>query len=149
MGEAGSVKRVLVVDDDANIRNIVRHVLEKAGYEVYTAENGEACVKAAVTAPPDAVLLDIMMPGKDGFDACAELKRIERTRDVPVIFLTAKKGDDSWTKALYRGAAAYLEKPFRNEALVALVGEVIHEHEHPEVKPAPRKPKKLPKQRKS
>lgn len=117
--------RVLVVDDDPKIRAIIRHVLEKDGFEVYTAENGEAGVKAAATAPPDAIVLDIMMPVKDGFDACAELKRIERTRNIPVIFLTAKSGDESWTKARYRGATAYLEKPFRNDALVALVREVI------------------------
>ncbi len=122
-------RSVLVVDDDANIRTIIRHVLEKADFDVFTADNGEAGVKAAVNAPPDVILLDIMMPGMSGFDACAELKRAQRTRDIPVVFLTAKSGDESWTKARYRGATGYLEKPFRNDALVALVEEVIAERD--------------------
>jgi DNA-binding response OmpR family regulator len=140
---------VLVVDDEPKIRTIIRHVLETAGFEVYTAENGEAGVKAAITAPPDAILLDVMMPGMNGFDACAELKRAQRTRDVPVIFLTARSGDESWTKARYRGATAYLEKPFRNEALVALVDEVVTEHEREKASvPPPAPSKKKPARKK-
>ncbi|MBI2932891.1 MAG: response regulator [Planctomycetes bacterium] len=128
-GASPQKRRVLVIDDDENIRRIIRHFLEQAGFEVYTAPDGDAGLKSAVAAPPDAILLDVMMPVKDGFNACAELKRLERTRNVPVIFLTCKSGDEPWTMARHRGAAAYLEKPFRHDALVALVHEVIDQHE--------------------
>jgi len=147
MPEASEKRRVLVVDDDEKIRNIIRHVLEKAGFEVYTAPDGDAGVKAAVTSQPHAILLDVMMPVKDGFQTCGELKRLERTRDVPVIFLTARHGEEPLTKAKYRGATAYLEKPFHNEALVALVTEVIDAHERPEPAPAPAAPEKRKKKR--
>lgn len=118
-------KKILVVDDDEKIRTILRHMLEREGYEVYTAANGDAGVKAAVSVPPDAILLDIMMPEKDGFDACAELKRVERTKDVPVIFLTARVGDEPRKRAQHRAATAFVEKPFKREALLAVVKEAL------------------------
>jgi DNA-binding response OmpR family regulator len=122
---AGRKPTVLFADDDRKIRDIVQFVLEKEGFDVRTAPDGDAAVKAAVDDPPDVIVLDVNMPWKDGFEACGELKKVEKTKNIPVIFLTAEKGDQSITKARYRGAVAYLEKPFRNDALVALVREVM------------------------
>lgn len=139
--------RVLVIDDDERIRQIIRHIFEQAGFEVYTAENGDAGVKAAISSPPDAILLDIMMPEKDGMDACSELRRVGRTRNVPIIFLTAKTREESYAHALYRGATAYVEKPFRNDELVALVGKLIDEARAAPPPPPPAPPKKKAKKR--
>ena len=118
-------KRVLVVDDEERIRDILRYLLEKAGYEVYTAANGEAGLKAATSAPPDVIILDVMMPEKDGFTVCGEIKRIGRMRDVPVVFLTAKGGERSLRSALHKAAAAFIEKPFKKETVLAVLKEVL------------------------
>ncbi len=134
--------RLLVIDDDENLRKIIRHIFEQAGFEVYAAENGDSGVKAAVSNPPNAILMDVMMPEKDGFDACSELRRVGRTQDVPIIILTAKPKEESYTHALYKGATAYVTKPFQNEELVSLVRKLIEEAERPKPVPPPPPTKK-------
>ena len=134
--------RLLVIDDDENLRKIVRHIFELAGFEVYSAENGDAGVKAAVSNPPNAILMDVTMPEKDGFDACSELRRVGRTQAVPIIMLTAKTRDESYQHALYKGATAYVQKPFHNDELVALVKQLVEEAERPQPAPPPPTTKK-------
>jgi DNA-binding response OmpR family regulator len=118
-------RRILVVEDDTRIRDIMKWILEKAGYEVAVAGDGPEGVSAAIASPPDVVLLDVMMPGLSGFDVCRELKAKDSTRGVPVVFVSARSGERSWEAARELGATGYLEKPFRSETLIAVVKEVL------------------------
>jgi CheY-like chemotaxis protein len=103
---------ILTVDDTpANIR-LLTHYLEKQGYRVLTAEDGFEGFKAAIQHHPDLVLLDIMMPGTDGYEVCELLKAEEETRDIPIVFLTAKADVEDRIKGFELGAVDYITKPF-------------------------------------
>ncbi|MCJ7813019.1 response regulator [bacterium] len=105
-------KTILTVDDTpANIR-LLTHYLQKQGYRVITAEDGFEGFKAAVQYHPDLVLLDIMMPGTDGYEVCELLKAEEETKDIPVVFLTAKADVEDKIKGFELGAVDYITKPF-------------------------------------
>lgn len=112
---------VLVVDDSPmNVRLLVRQ-LEKENYRLLEAENGFRAYKVAVKEQPDVILLDVMMPGKDGFEVCSILKANEKTRDIPVIFLTAKTDTVDKIRGLELGAADYITKPFAPAEVLARV----------------------------
>jgi len=103
---------ILTVDDTpANIRLLTHH-LEKQGYHVITAEDGFEGFKAAIQYQPDLILLDIMMPGTDGYEVCELLKAEEQTRDIPVMFLTAKADVEDKVRGFELGAVDYITKPF-------------------------------------
>ncbi|MBN2103869.1 response regulator [bacterium] len=103
---------ILTVDDTpANIRLLTHH-LEKQGYRVITAEDGFEGFKAAIQYHPDIILLDIMMPGTDGYEVCELLKAEEQTRDIPVMFLTAKADVEDKVRGFELGAVDYITKPF-------------------------------------
>jgi DNA-binding response OmpR family regulator len=103
---------ILTVDDTpANIR-LLTHYLEKQGYRVLTAEDGFEGFKAAILNHPDLVLLDVMMPGTDGYEVCELLKAEEETKDIPVVFLTAKADPEDRVKGFELGAVDYITKPF-------------------------------------
>ena len=105
-------KTILTVDDTpANIR-LLTHYLEKQGYKVITAEDGFEGFKAAIQYQPDLVLLDIMMPGTDGYEVCELLKAEEETKDIPVVFLTAKADVEDKVRGYELGAVDYITKPF-------------------------------------
>lgn len=106
-------RRLLVVDDDDNIREISSTTLELlGGWEVDTAAGGEEAIEAALSGQPDAILLDVMMPGMDGPATLAALRSDERTRGIPVVFLTAKVRPSEIERLSDLGAAAVLSKPF-------------------------------------
>jgi DNA-binding response OmpR family regulator len=112
---------ILTVDDTpANVR-LLTHQLEKQGYRVITAEDGFEGFKAAITYQPDLILLDIMMPGTDGYEVCELLKTEEQTRDIPVIFLTAKTDIEDRVKGFELGAVDYITKPFNLTEITARV----------------------------
>jgi two-component system sensor histidine kinase/response regulator len=103
---------ILTVDDTpANIR-LLTHYLEKQGYKVLTAEDGFEGFKAAIQYHPDLVLLDVMMPGTDGYEVCELLKAEEETKDIPVMFLTAKADVEDRIRGFELGAVDYITKPF-------------------------------------
>ena len=103
---------ILTVDDTpANIR-LLTHYLEKQGYNVITADDGFEGFKAAIQYHPDLILLDVMMPGTDGYEVCELLKAEEETRDIPVVFLTAKTDVEDKIRGFELGAADYITKPF-------------------------------------
>ena len=105
--------RILIVDDSAESLNILLRALED-DYTVTGARNGEKALRLAVgTPPPDLILLDIMMPGMNGYQVCARLKENEATRAIPVIFLTALEEEESETIGLNLGAVDYIRKPIR------------------------------------
>ena len=113
---------ILIVDDTpANLR-LLADILEQAGYEVRPAPNGRLALMAAHTAPPDLILLDIRMPEMDGYQVCARLKDDPRTRDIPLIFISALNEVHDKVNAFKAGAVDYIIKPFEVEEVLARVG---------------------------
>lgn len=113
--------RILIVDDDAVNRDIVRTRLEACGYAVEEAVNGEEGVNTAIKSPPDLVIMDVMMPKLDGWVACRMLKSDERTKNVPVVMLTARNRQMEELRGWESGADDYLTKPFDHAQLLAVV----------------------------
>ena len=116
-----SGKRILVVDDDRNLRKIIATNLELAGYEVATAEDGNAALAALDETQPDLVLLDVMMPGKDGYETARAIRRHPVNANVPIIMLTAKSEIEDKVAGFEAGADDYLTKPFGPQELLARV----------------------------
>lgn len=110
---------ILVVDDTpANLAVLYDH-LQTAGYRVLTAESGESALKRVGHVTPDAILLDVMMPGIDGFETCRQMKQIEALAEVPIIFMTALTDTEDKVRGLDAGAVDYITKPFRQDEVVA------------------------------
>jgi len=118
--------RILVIDDDAELAATVGGALETQGYEVFTADGGERGLELAYTHRPHLVLLDVMMPGMDGYQVCRELQ-FGYTKDIPVVFLTAKTQLVHMMEANRSGASAYITKPFRTEHLLQTVRDVLRD----------------------
>jgi DNA-binding response OmpR family regulator len=110
--------RVLVIDDDGDIRALVAGLLERAGYEVNEASDGRDGLRAVFSDRPDLVLLDVTMPGLDGW---ATLERIRELTDVPVLMLTARSDELEKVRGLKAGADDYMTKPFGRQELLARV----------------------------
>jgi diguanylate cyclase (GGDEF)-like protein len=116
---------VLVVDDDADIRRFLSLTLRHEGFVVHEAVNAEDALQKARDVDPDVVLLDVMMPGVDGYEVCRRLRADPRTTDTPVILLTAKGRREDKVRGLGAGADDYVVKPFDPEELVARVNGVL------------------------
>ena len=115
-------KRVLVVDDDAKTVELVRLYLNRDGYKVLTAYDGDNALKLAREQHPDLVVLDLMLPGKDGLQVCRILRA---ESDVPIVMLTAKTTEEDRLKGLELGADDYISKPFSPKELAARVRAVL------------------------
>lgn len=120
--------RVLVVDDDASIRGLLEVTFMTEGLDVVTARNGQEAVEFALTESFDCIFLDVMMPVMDGWAAAERLKAEDRTKDVPIVFLTARTQDSDLARGRALGAAAYVTKPFD----VADIADLVHELVDPE-----------------
>jgi two-component system phosphate regulon response regulator PhoB len=120
-----SDERILVVDDERDITALVAYHLAKAGYRVTTAATGPAALEAVAAEPPDLVVLDLMLPGRSGYEVLEELRGREETKGVGVILLTARREEADRIKGLASGADDYLTKPFSPEELVLRVGAVL------------------------
>jgi DNA-binding response OmpR family regulator/signal transduction histidine kinase len=114
--------RVLVVDDDPALRRVVTHGLEDAGYHVLTASEGQAALEMLAQHAPDLVLLDVMLPGTDGF---ALMSQLREWTSVPIIMLTARAAEQDVVRGLHRGADDYVTKPFRLSELLARIAAVL------------------------
>jgi len=127
MDSAGSKQgyKVLVVDDEDHIRRILKFQLEKHGYRVVLAENGEVALEIVRREAPDLILLDLMMPRVDGFETCRRIRQNFQTSQIPIIMLTAKSELPDKIKGLQDGANDYLIKPYSNEELLLRVGNVL------------------------
>ena len=119
------MKRILAVDDEPHILKLVAFSLKSGGYEVLEATNGLSAIEIAEVEQPDLVLLDVMMPALDGYEACSRLKENPATRDIPVVMLTAKTQAAEQKAGLERGAMGYICKPFTPKDLVAQVRSLI------------------------
>lgn len=119
-------QRVLVVDDDKNICELIRLYLEKEGYAVTLAHDGAAAISLFKESAPSVVLLDIMLPKMDGFQVCREIRRIS---NIPIIMLTAKGETFDKVLGLELGADDYMVKPFENKELVARIKAVLRRYD--------------------
>ncbi|MBK8984522.1 MAG: response regulator [Chloroflexi bacterium] len=116
---------VLIVDDEPMARTLLRLMLVRAGFNVAEAEDGYDALNKVKQSQPDIVLLDVMMPGMDGFAVCEKLRRGKETSTLPIIMLSAKTDLDSINKGLRVGATKYLTKPISPEDLTHHVREVL------------------------
>ena len=112
---------VLVADDEPNIVISLEYLMQREGFDVSVARDGPQAIEAIERDPPDLVLLDVMMPGKTGFEVCQHVRAIDRLRDVVIVMLTAKGRETDTAKGLALGANAYVTKPFSTRDLVAQV----------------------------
>jgi len=119
------VTRVLVIDDEAAIRLLCRVNLEAERMQVDEAADGRAGLEQARASRPDVILLDVMMPGLDGWQVAEELVADERTKDIPIVFLTARADFRDRERGLEAGGIAYLTKPFNPVELAALIDDLL------------------------
>jgi two-component system sensor histidine kinase/response regulator len=117
--------RILVVDDNAQNRDLAQATLEDEGYEVLLASGGEEGIRKVETEHPDCVLLDVRMPGTDGFAVCSRIRELPEARDTPVVFLTALRDVDTFDQALRAGGDDFLTKPVRPTELVLRVAAAL------------------------
>jgi DNA-binding response OmpR family regulator len=125
--------RVLVIDDEGPIRLLCRVNLEAAGMEVSEAEDGPSGVEAARVENPDVILLDVMMPGMDGWEVFGELLNDERTSRIPIVFLTARAELRDQARGLELGGVDYVTKPFNPLDLAPLVDDLLDRVERGDV----------------
>ncbi len=122
-------RRILVVDDEASLRTLLRLVLEREGYDVREAGDGDRALEVARSIHPDAVLLDIGMPRKDGWAVLADLRSDPVLRAVPVVMLTGEADESTELRARDLGAVAYVAKPVSIEDAVRVVSRALEKTE--------------------
>ncbi|HEX7996973.1 MAG TPA: response regulator [Pyrinomonadaceae bacterium] len=123
---------ILIADDYADNRELLRVMLEMVGHRVREARDGRECVELAQVEPPDLFLIDLSMPVLDGWGALRELRADERTRSIPCVAVTAFAESDR-DRALQGGFDAYLTKPFRGKELIATVERLLAERQSKEI----------------
>jgi DNA-binding response OmpR family regulator len=114
-------KKILIADDERNIVTALEFLLQRNGYEVYIARNGEDALKLIEAHRPELVLLDVMMPVKSGYEVCQRMRERADLRHIKIIMLTAKGRDVEMSKGLAIGADLYITKPFSTQELVAKI----------------------------
>lgn len=127
-------EHILVVEDEEDILELLRYNLNKEGYRVTAVLSGEEALRTARSHPPDLIVLDLMLPGIDGLTVCRRLKEDAKTRDCPLIILTAKGEEADIVAGLELGADDYITKPFSPRVLLARLRAVLRRRQ---VKPAP------------
>ena len=118
-------EKILVVDDEEHIAELINYNLTNNGYKVIIANNGIDAVKVAIEEKPSLILLDLMIPGKDGYDVCKEIRSNSEIRNTPIIMLTAKSEEFDKVLGLELGADDYITKPFSVRELLARVKAVL------------------------
>ncbi len=117
--------KILIAEDEPDIRDLVAFTLRFAGYEVVTANNGEEAVHTAAREFPDLILMDVRMPRMTGYDACRVMKASPELKDIPVVFLSAKGQEAEIQTGLDAGAEEYLLKPFAPDQLTDRVRAIL------------------------
>ena len=118
-------KKILIADDEPNIVTALEFLLQRNGYEVHIARNGEEALRLVEDCNPDLVLLDVMMPVKSGYDVCTRIRERADWRHIKIIMLSAKGRDAEVNKGLSIGADHYITKPFSTQELVAKINELL------------------------
>jgi DNA-binding response OmpR family regulator len=121
--------RILVADDETDILELIGFTLEYAGHQVLRAPDGATALEQARQLPPDLIVLDVRMPGLNGYEVCQQLKQDETTRSIPVVFLSAKGQGAEVDHGLGLGAVDYLVKPFAPDQLVRRLEEILSQKE--------------------
>ncbi|HET9596095.1 MAG TPA: response regulator [Anaeromyxobacteraceae bacterium] len=119
------MSRILIVDDEPNIVISLEFLMRREGYEVEVAADGEAALVAVAERPPALIVLDVMLPGLNGFEVCRLVRADPRWRDVKILMLSARGREAEVAKGLALGADAYVTKPFSTRALVTQVSEML------------------------
>ena len=119
------MKRILIAEDERDIRDLIAFTLRFAGYEVLTANNGEEAVQMTRQELPDLVLTDVRMPKMTGYEACKQIKADPKTQHIPVVFLSAKGQEAEVQSGMAAGADEYLLKPFAPDQLTRKVAEIL------------------------
>jgi len=126
---APSAPRILVVDDEEDLAELVRYNLTRDGYQVECVGSGEDALKSVRRELPDLIVLDLMLPAVDGLEVCRRLKADAKTRDVPIVMLTAKGEDTDVVAGLEKGADDYIAKPFSPRVLGARVRALLRRND--------------------
>ena len=117
--------KVMIVDDDPSIVVALEFLMEQNGYEVQVARSGEEAIESIPKFQPDLILLDIMLPGIDGYEVCEILRLKPQWRDIRVVFLTAKGSEEDIARGLVLGADAYIVKPFTNQNVIDTINDLL------------------------
>jgi len=117
--------KILVAEDEKDIRELIGYTLRFAGFEVLLTENGAEAVELAGNEQPDLIILDVRMPGMTGYEACRLLKNNPKTESIPVVFLSAKGQEGEIQRGLNSGAEEYILKPFAPDDLAGRVNEIL------------------------
>jgi DNA-binding response OmpR family regulator len=117
--------RILIAEDEPDIRELVAFTLRFAGHEVTATSNGEEALNQASVILPDIIIMDVRMPRMTGYDACRAMKKDEALKDIPVVFLSAKGQDSEIQTGLEAGAEEYLLKPFAPDQLAERVKTIL------------------------
>ena len=117
--------KILIAEDERDIRDLVAFTLRFAGYEVFTAANGEEAVELAPNVNPDLILMDVRMPRMTGYEACRIMKLNPDLKDIPIVFLSAKGQETEIQQGLEAGAEEYLLKPFAPDQLTSHVKTIL------------------------
>jgi DNA-binding response OmpR family regulator len=120
-------KEILIVNDELNVVVPIQFLMERQGYLVMTANRGDVALELIYKYKPDLVLLDIMLPGLDGYEVCEIVRLNPNYRDIKIIFLTAKGREVDIAEGLALGADAYITKPFTNDVLFEKVNELLEQ----------------------
>ena len=123
--------KILVVDDEQDILELIRHSLNKEGYEVYVAANGQQGVDKARKVKPHLILMDVMMPVMDGMEACRQLKEDPETSEIAIIFLTARSEEFAELAGFEAGADDYISKPIRSRVLLSRIKAILRRQSAP------------------
>lgn len=113
--------KILIAEDERDIRELISFTLQFAGYEVISVQDGVEAVEQALATRPDLILLDVRMPKMTGYQACEALKALPETKDIPVLFISAKGQESEIRQGIEAGAIDYILKPFSPDELTAQV----------------------------
>ena len=119
--------RILIAEDERDIRDLIAFTLRFAGHEVIAAANGEEALNMALETIPDLILLDVRMPRMTGYEACRQIKAEDKTSNIPVVFLSAKGQESEVQTGLDAGAAEYILKPFSPDNLTERIRAILRQ----------------------
>lgn len=122
---AADKRKVLIADDEPNIVTALEFLLKRAGYDVRAAANGEEALALVESYAPDLVLIDIMMPGKSGYEVCQRMRERPQWRHIKIVMVTAKGREAEVSKGMSLGADLYVTKPFSTQELIAAIDRLL------------------------
>lgn len=118
-------KKILIVEDEESLLKLESILLTSKGYSVTGAADGVSALEQVVLIKPDLIVLDIMLPGMDGFEVCRIIKQNPETANIPVMMLTAKKSSQDCERGMAAGASAYVTKPFKSAKIIEIIQELL------------------------